>query len=443
MRRFTWERPIGLVLLLLVSLNLIAQEPLSYREALLTALTLIQDTQALNEQSVQGANIELALQELEHLTDAELEELINPSLSLAEVNALLEDAQFYYEHARDSRSSSGSNDQVRSDTVRSTEIDIPSIDVTPSYCANTTGAAYVAALAVQKTIQLIFAAIKFECQQTLLGENGALACLAPDLLKIAAETEVELGEFCLNQQRAAKGEASLDLERNIGEHLNTYIDETTTSSRASQDSLDDLQDDVTSMLSDLDTTQNDLDSYFITVNADLNTVLSDLEELDEEITELIALADDIQFRVEENEAEAEDVEERTADLQESTTEIRTDTQSIISTISDIQSSADAVVDVFDDRFTQLERDRIAAVLAQSGVFVADYTVPASSGGQLETAREVLIQAITDLSSLGLGNVTLAQNLLAQGDVQYNSQNYLQAYGLYAQAYQSLSNGTRR
>ena len=113
-----------------------------------------------------------------------------------------------------------------------------------------------------------------------------------------------------------------------------------------------------------------------------------------------------------------------------------------------KNAADAVVDEFNERFNQLERDRIAAALAQAGVFVADYTMPASSGGQLETAREVVIQAINDLSSLGLANTVVAQNLLTQGDVQYNSQNYLQAYGLYAQAYQALGSasqniGTRR
>lgn len=342
-----------------------------YRAYLNEALDLAADSQVLMGFELPLGQVQQAQAEIQALDTEALNRLRFSFLSQTTVEGWLQEGREGLEVA------------IAQSSQRSS-IDIPDVEVDPAFCANTTGASYGAAVAAEKTIKLIFAALKFECQQTLLGENGALACLAPALLVIVAENATRLGEFCLNKQRAGKGEAILQLDRNIGAHLNTFIDDTTTSSRATQSSLDDVQSTITTALSDLSTLQSTLDSGFITINNDLNTQLEDLANLQINLTDLLAVASDIQFRLQVNQVEAEDVQERTADLQERSSEIRSDTQSILSAISALQSQA---------AFVQLQRDRIAVALATPDGLPAEYALPAERGGQLEEAREVLTRAI--------------------------------------------------
>lgn len=445
--RFQWSLVTLFSLLFLYASTTVAQDALTYRSALFDTLDLIQQGQVLIGED-DSTTIELIRQAVANMSDEELLNYLAPQVSIAEIESLLSEANELLGEAqaqqRVQNAGVNSADFGPIAPAPSSVIEIPEVTVEPGFCANTTGAEYLAALATERAIKLIFAAIKFECQQTLFGENGALACLAPALLEIAAETTRELAQFCLSEQRAGKGEVALEVERNIGAHLNAFIDETTTSSRASQVSMDQLQSDVTSTLSDLDLVQNNLDTNFVTVNNDLNTILNDLAQLDDDINELIALSDDIQFRVTVNEAEAEDVEERTSDLEESGNEIRIDTQNIIASSSALQNSTSLLLSRLNQDFTQLQRDRIAAAMAQDGVIVADYSLPAAEGGQLENAREVVARALLALENINMGKTGTARVLLAQGDIQYNNQNYLSAYGLYAQAYRALiSIGTRR
>lgn len=410
-----------------ITINTYAQSAQEYRQTLFGFINLLEQVNELNGFTVNQPALELAIDELAQLSDDDVQNLLADALPLDELQRLLSDAQ------------SEVNEFQALSVPAIRTIDIPDVDVSPSFCSNTTAAAYFAALSVEKVIKAIFSALKFECLQTVLGENGALLCLAAAIEVIIAEEATELGQFCRDEIRAGKGEAILDLDRNIGAHLNEFIDDTTSSSRATQDSLDDVQADVTTAISNIDVIQSDLDTGFSTIDNDLSTASSDLSILATDLTDIISIADDIQFRVQENQVNIEDVQTRTADLQESTDEIRTDTQSIISTVSDLQASTDGLLDGLRADFNQINQDIIAAALSNPDVVVAEYALPLTSGGQLETAREIVIQAIISLQALGLGNTDAALALVNQGDVAYNLQDYVEAYNLFAQAYQSLTN----
>ncbi len=407
----------------IITFNSSAQSAPEYRQVLFDVVSLLQQASSTTIPLYDQALIELIKLEVEQLSDEQILALFANSIPLDELEQLVARGQL---------------DVSAFTSIALRTIDIPEIDVEPSSCASTTAATYFALLATQKVLKGIFSALKFECQQTLLGENGALACLAPALLVIDAETATDLAQFCRDEQRAAKGEAILELDRNIGEHLNEFVDDTTTSSRATQDSLDDVQADVATAMTDIDSIQSELDDGFSTIQSDISNTLADLSALTIDLTDLIALASDIQFRVQVNQVDIEDVQTRTADLQESTDEIRTDTQSIIDDVSALQTSADLVLANLDNGFDQINQDAIAAALSNPDVAVAEYALPEAAGGQLETAREIVIQAILALDSLGLGDTSAALVLLAQADQAYNSQDYVTAYSLFALAYQSLS-----
>lgn len=406
-----------------ITFNSNAQSAPEYRQVLFDLVSLLQQASTTTIPLYDQSLLELINLEVEQLSDQQILVLFANAIPLTELEQLLAQAQL---------------DVTAFTNIAQRTIDIPEIDVEPSSCASTTAATYFAFLATQKVLKAIFSALKFECQQTLLGENGALACLAPALLVIDAETATDLAQFCRDEQRAAKGEAILELDQNIGAHLNEFVDDTTTSSRATQDSLDAVQGDITTAMTDIDSIQSDLDDGFTTIQSDIDNTLTDLSTLATDLTDLIALADDIQFRVQVNQIDIEDVQTRTADLQESTDEIRTDTQSIIDSMTTLQASADVVLTDLDSGFDQINQDAIAAALSNPNFGIAEYALPEAAGGQLETAREVVIQAILALDSLALGDTSTALMLLAQGDQAYNSQDYITAYNFFALAYQSLS-----
>ena len=396
-----------------------------YRETLFDVIGLLDQVSVIDGFQVNDHSINLAIAELIQLTDEEIQDLFVDALPLPELERLIENAQ-------------AEIDTYYAQIAQRSSIDIPDVDVDPSFCASTTGAQYFVALAIEKAVKAIFAALKFECLQEVLGENSALLCVAAAVEVLLAEETTEFAQFCRDEIRAAKGRAILELDQNIGAYLNEFVDDTTTSSRATQDSVDDLQVDVTTTLSDIDSVQSDLDAGFTTLDSDLNTALTDLTALADDLTDLIAAAADIQFRTQENQVDIEDVQTSTADLQSTTDEIRTDTQSIIGLVADLQASTDDLINSIDGSFAQLQDDAIAAVLANPDAAAAEYALPQSAGGQLEIAREVVIQAVNDLQSLGLGNTSAALQLISQGDQAYNTQNYVAAYNAFAEAYRVLT-----
>lgn len=439
--RYTVGLACGALLCLTVfALPAQAQSIQEYRQTLYELTTLLEDTVAVTGRTENLAAAQLAFGKLQQLSDEELQDILAANLSLADFQQAVADARTDIDAAlleQQRQQSQPPPAQTRSDSV----IDIPSVEVEPSFCDYATGAIAFIELAVAKIAGAILSRTEFTCLQSVAGENGAAVCIALSIVDNTARLAYDNAEFCRNEQRAAEGEAILELEQNIGAHLNTFIDDVTLSSRATQDSVDDLQTDIDTTTTSIDTIQDELDTGFTTIDNDLETALGDLDTLEADLTDLIALASDIQFRVQENQVDIEDVQTRTADLEDSTDEIRTDTQSIISTVSTLQTTVTALQSTLTDGYVQINRDAIAQALNEPNYSVPEYALPASAGGQLEEAREVLVQAIIELQGLGIGNTADALALLAQGDQAYNQQDYLGAYQLFAQAYQALTPNT--
>ncbi len=417
-----------------ITFNSHAQTAQEYRITITEIINLIDEATVVTGRTETLVSTQLAFMQLQLLTDEELLSIFPGNMPLSTLQQMIGEAQAELAHQLQSTESSPSVNTRDSDD---SGIEIPNVDVDPSFCDYATGAIEFSELAVAKIAGTALSAVEFTCLQSDAGVNLAAVCVALSIVKNTADLAYENAKFCRDQQRAAKGETTLDLDRNIGAYLNTFIDDVTTSSRATQDSVDDLQTDVDTAMTSINTIQDELDSGFTSIDADLDISLSDLSSLESDLTDLIALADDIQFRVQENQVDIEDVQTRTADLQESTEEIRTDTQSIISSVTALQDELDTVLTTLNSGFNQINQDTIAAVLTRPGFNVPEYALPAAAGGQLETAREIVIQAIIELQNLSLGDTDTALSLVTLGDTAYNNAEYLTAYELFAQAYQAL------
>lgn len=429
----------ALLCLAIIALPAQAQTVQEYRQTLYELTSLLEETVAITGRTDGLASAQLAFGRMQQLSDEELQSFLINTVPLTELQQALTQARLDIEEALLEQQNQPPEPpaQTRSDSV----IDIPTVEVEPSFCDYATGAIAFVELAVAKIAGAILSQTEFTCLQSVAGENGAAICIALSIVDNTARLAYDNAEFCRNEQRAAEGEAILELEQNIGAHLNTFIDDVALSSRATQDSVDDLQTDIDTTTTSIDTIQDALDTGFTTIDDDLETALSDLSTLESDLTDLIALASDIQFRVQENQVDIEDVQTRAADLDESTDEIRTDTQSIISSVSSLETTVAGLETTLVDGFSQVNRDAIAAALSEPDYSVPEYALPASAGGQLEEAREVLVTAIIALQDLGIGNTVDALPLLAQGDQAYNQQDYVGAYQLFAQSYQVLTQTT--
>ncbi len=410
-----------------------AQSAAEYRSAYTDLIELIELSSELSGRTELLDSAAHVQSQLQSLSDDELLALNAGDDSLVELQQLINTYHDEIIHLLQTPLPPAVNTRAADDGG----IDIPNVNVEPGFCDYATGAIAFSELAVSKLAGAALAAKEFTCLESVDGVNGALLCVVLSFAKNTADLLYENAKFCRDQQRAAKGETSLELTQNIGRYLNIFVDDVTTSSRATQDSVDDLQTDVDTSMTSISSIQDELDTGFTTIDANLDTSLSDLDTLLADMTDLASIAADIQLRVQENQIDIEDVQTTTADLQESTEEIRTDTQSIISSVASIQDDLDSVSSDLNSGYGQVNQDTIAAALTRPGFVVPEYALPAAAGGQLETAREIVIQAVLALQNLNLGDTGTALSLVALGDVAYNNSEYLTAYELFAQAYQSL------
>ncbi|MCG8464768.1 MAG: hypothetical protein MI750_07950 [Xanthomonadales bacterium] len=319
-------------------------------------------------------------------------------------------------------------------------IEFPDPETSIAACASISASEGLGLLIEVFTIKEILTAATWECLETVLGENDASACTLANIINETAEAEYRAAEACLTEQRDSYLDAILETEENIADHLSDFVD-ATTSSRASQSSLDDAQDDLNTAVDDLDTLQSTLESDLISIESDLDESLDDLTALASDLNSLAAMAADIQFRAQVNQVDIEDADERAADVQESTVEIRDDTQQAISDLTTFQSQLDTLNTVNDDGLAQQQRSALVAALADSTLQIIRFQLPASTGGALEESREVVSQTIQAFALIG-NDISTAQSLFDQGDQAFNSQDYLGAYRFYAQAYQSLTSSGR-
>lgn len=396
----------------------------SYRQLLLDTLSL---TDSIAEHALPPAQ-RLALldlsAEIEQFSDDELQLMLDHGPPIGLLQDRLQGSLSRLEIAR------------ANESVAIRQIEFPEPETTIAACANLSSTAAFEGFVSFYTVREILVGLTWPCLETVLGENDSSACTAFAVVDAGLEAANKFLQACLQEQRDAYLDAILDTEENIADHLNEFVD-ATTSSRASQDSVDDLQDDVTDTLNLLSDFQTSLDSDLSDVENQLDEVLTELNDLIDNAISLASTANDIQFRVQENQIDVEDAQIRAADAQETAEEIRTDTQSIIASVSEVQTSLGSLEVDINNGLAQSRKAALVATLADPNSQVIRYQLPIVSGGELERVRELVIQTIISFGNLGV-KTTTALSLVAMGDQAYNDQGYLLAYGFFAEAYQQLT-----
>jgi hypothetical protein len=229
----------------------------------------------------------------------------------------------------------------------------------------------------------------------------------------------------------------LDLTRGIGDHLNTFVDEVTLTSRASQAALDIAQSDLDEIQSDTQDIQAALDSGYSQLDSQSAALMAAVSDLGNDLTGLASLLDDINFRSSVNIAFLDDASLRVADLQQRAQDVEGDVESITALVADVNTAGTELSAVLETEWSRQQRDRIAADLGNTQASNPEHALPFSAGGELELAREIVINTIFSLQTLGSVDTSQALNLVGQADVSYNAGQYPQAYQLFKQAYQSL------
>jgi len=361
-------------------------------------------------------------------------------MPLLALQALVASSQADMSHLRDTQISSQQKSTIVTRSEGSAEtgtIDIPTPETDIGFCISVTGLVVGIAQATYQTLNAVISAAEYTCLQQVAAESASIACTVLEIAAVSAEFVYREGDFCRDETRAAKGEAILQLDRNVGAFFNDAINQNIMSSRATQNSVDIVTTDTLIASGEITDIQDIVDSNFITINNDLNLTLAQLANLSNSLTDLISESGDIRFRSEVNQVNIEDIQTRTADLQESGDDIRQDTQNLITASDALQTSINNLSNAVTTEFAQINRDEIARALTNPDYIVPAYVTPAAQGGQLEQAREVVIEAIQLINNISPGNTREALNLLIQGDMAYNNQNYLSAYTLFAQAYQAI------
>lgn len=320
---------------------------------------------------------------------------------------------------------------------QSDEIVIPELLVNPPACLSVTEAAVFIAATVRTVAELAVASEKFVCLTEEGGANDSLACAPINLIRATASLAAEGAEFCLAMQNLAREIAAFQLTNNIASHLNDFVDDTTLSSRATQQTLDSAQSDLDDVQSNTLNIQSALDSGYAQLNSQAASLFADISGLDNDLGALGALLDDINFRSSVNLAFLEDASVRVADLQQRAGEIQSDVATITGVVGDVNSASTLLNEMLDAEWNRQQLDRIAADLGNTQAGNPAHALPASAGGKLELAREVVINSIFLFQALGTVDTSVALMLVAKADVNYNGGHYRQAYRQLKQAYQSL------
>ena len=309
--------------------------------------------------------------------------------------------------------------------------------VQPQSCQATFEAGVFIAATLRLIAEVALGSEKFVCLEESEGFNAALACVAVDVFRATANLATEGQEFCLAMQNLAAEIAALQLTNDIAGHLNEFVDDTTLSSRATQQALDDAQTDLDDIQSDTQDIQSALDSGYAQLNAQAAALFEDISDLGGDLGALAALLDDISFRASVNLAFLEDASVRVADLQQRAGEIEGDVATITSMVDEVGSNSAQLSDRLDSEWNRQQLDRIAADLGNPNAGNPAHALPASAGGELELAREVVINAIFRFQALGSVDTSEALTLVAKADVNYNAGDYRLAYRQLKLAYQAL------
>ncbi|AVP99103.1 hypothetical protein C7S18_18865 [Ahniella affigens] len=309
-------------------------------------------------------------------------------------------------------------------------------NVTPSFCTDYPAPVVYAALGTKLVTRHVIEAAEFTCHTSVLGFNTALGCEAPEIAAAAAEIASTLADFCGNQLSAASNTAMLETERSIGRHLNLQLD-APISTRASQVALDEAADAADSADTASAALQTQHAQDFVQLDAQLDDLVTDLAGLGQQLADIQSRTDELVFRVQATQVDIEDAQDRSADVQARATELNTVLNLARTQSSQLATNSATLASTIQASARQQRRDELGLALGDPIATAALFALPSSSGGRLEEAREVVIEAITALQSLGQGNTAAALVSLSTGDAHYNAGQYPEAWNWYATAYRQL------
>lgn len=394
----------------------------SYRNDLVALIDVVRDVRARAGSQAPGTegSLDRAAALFAGFSDAEINAL-RVSLPAEQLHALVMDAKGAL--------------QTPAPTADKTAI-VAAPNVTPSFCTDYPAPVVYAALATKLVTRHVIEAAEFTCHTNVLGFNAALGCEAPEIAAATAEIASTLADFCGNQISAATNTAMLETERSIGRHLNVQLD-APISTRASQAALDVAADAATSADVKTGALQAQQAQDFVQIDAQLDDLVAALTGLSQQLSDIQSRTDELVFRVQAAQVDIEDTQDRSANLQASTTELGTLLNLARNQANQLEVSSATLAPSIQAQDRQQRRDDLALALGDADAAAGLLALPSSSGGRIEEAREVLIQAITALQSMGQGNTAAALVSLAAGDTQYNAGNYPEAWNLYATAYRQL------
>lgn len=415
---------------LLLSPALQALTPLerdAYRADLVGLIGIVRDVRTMAGPAAPGSpeQVDRAVHLFATYPDADVDALA-VSLPRSELNAIVGAAQGLLKAPR-----SGAAHKIAV---------AASPEVTPAFCNDYPAPVVFAALGTKLVTRHIIEAAEFTCHSSVLGFNGALGCEAPEIAAAAAEIASALADFCGNQQGAATNTAVLQTERSIGRHLDAQLD-TPLSTRASQVSLDEAADDAGSADTLASDIQDRLDQDYVRIDARLDDALADLAGIAARINDIQSRTDDVAFRVQATQADVEDVQIRSADLQAKASELTASLEATRQVAGQLAGSSTTLAATMNTTARQQRRDDLAMALGDANMRVPGLALPATAGGRIEEAREVLIEAITMLQTIGHGNTASATASLAAGDAAYNTGQFTDAWRHYSVAYRVLDPST--
>ncbi|GAB4194763.1 MAG: hypothetical protein Tsb002_26620 [Wenzhouxiangellaceae bacterium] len=409
----------------------------SYRHLLYQLIDTVISVRQISGLADSSGDLQRALQHVDSLSDEQLQQLADGLPAAAEIENRLRQLRLELDAIQAMPTVGTKTDDVRAaDGPGVRTIDFPEPEVEIAECANTSASSALALLGIKFLLEEILAGVKWACHETVAGFNSAAACVTPEVLANVAKAGFEFAEFCLKEKGSANSEAMRQTVRNIGEHLNEFVD-TKVSTRSTQVSVNAIDTAVATANTALTDIQTDLDEQFPLISANFGDVIDDLTSLSLRLNGLVAQAQDLQQRVQISQVEIQDIDLRTADIQQRAEEIRDDTQSLLLQMTTTRQQLASHDLAVGQGLTRARRERIAEILSDPDRRIVLYLVPSQLGGELEEVREVLIRAIAAIQAIG-GKTTTAVSLLAQGDQAFNGQQYPEAYDFYAQAYRSLA-----
>jgi hypothetical protein len=296
-------------------------------------------------------------------------------------------------------------------------------------CAGFNGDTVLLTLTNKFIADEILADSKWECLQTVLGENLAEGCTPLSIIVAVDDALFELGEFCrLNQNEAVTGNIFGNI-RGISSDIFEYID-TEISDVNSQDQLNMTQDST----NHLNATLNENLPVF---ESDLTQALSRLDQTNNQLNVIFAQAESILTRVQISQIEIENLAIISADAQQQAIEIRQDTQTLLISTANLIIQIAAINQETQTKVKSAFTQQIEFALARSAKAAPlHFQLPLALGGQLELVREKLINNISTVESLG-GKTAAVRKLLLLGDQAFNSSQYSLAYNNYSDAYKAL------